>query len=306
VVEPLVFDAAGRGGAARIARVGAHRLRRLSAGGPAGRAARGEAELGRLVPAFVDVIGLSTHELLELRSEVPGGAGQRHTVLGPLGARERRLNLPELELERLRVCRLLRIRLVEEPLLAAVGLHELHPLGRSARELEVAKRLLVDRKDRAGRAHLRRHVADRGAVRQRQPRKPPAEEPNELADDTPLTQHLGHGEHQIGGGRALRELARELEAHRLDPADAPTQHPQPVDHRGVRVGADERVGEGSAVAGLHYAGEVLEVHLVADAGVGRDDLEVVEPCRARFWTSPPLQRLGGPAPPIAEVLLDNR
>ena len=78
----------------------------------------------------------------------------------------------------------------------------------------------------------------------------------------------------------LRHEHRErLAEHRrlgLDPADAPAEHAEPVDHRRVRVGADERVGERGAVAVLDDAGEVLEVHLVADAGAGRHDLEVVE------------------------------
>jgi len=37
----------------------------------------------------------------------------------------------------------------------------------------------------------------------------------------------------------------------LDAADAPAQDAQAVDHGGVRIGADERVGEGHAVARLH-------------------------------------------------------
>ena len=52
--------------------------------------------------------------------------------------------------------------------------------------------------------------------------------------------------------------------------------PEAVDHRGVGVGADERVGEGLPVARLDHAREVLEVDLVADAGVRRHDAEVVE------------------------------
>ncbi len=73
----------------------------------------------------------------------------------------------EVELERVAVHGLLGVGLVEEPLLAAVGLHELHPLGRAAGELEVAQGLGVDREDRAGGAHLGRHVPDRGPVGQR-------------------------------------------------------------------------------------------------------------------------------------------
>jgi hypothetical protein len=65
---------------------------------------------------------------------------------------------------------------------------------------------------------------------------------------------------------------------RLDPADAPAEHTQTVDHRRVRVGADERVG----IDGLRLLvaedrrREVLEVHLVDDAGAGRHRAEVLE------------------------------
>ena len=110
-----------------------------------------------------------------------------------------------------------------------------------------------------------------------------AEVLDELPDDAGLAQHLGHGQHEVGRGRAFGQRAREPEAddlrhehrqrlaeHRrlgLDPADAPAEHAEPVDHRRVRVGADERVRERHAVARLDDAREELEVHLVADARV---------------------------------------
>ena len=110
---------------------------------------------------------------------------------------------------------------------------------------------------------------------------------------TPVcAEDLRHGEHEVGRGRRLGQLAVEPEAddlrdehrdrlaeHRrlgLDPADAPAEHAEPVDHRRVRVGADERVGVRLPVARLDDAREELEVHLVADAGVRRDDLERLE------------------------------
>ena len=115
---------------------------------------------------------------------------------------------------------------------------------------------------------------------------------DELPDDADLAQDLGHGEDEVGRRRALRQLAGEPEAddlrdehrerlaeHRrlgLDAAGAPAEHAEPVHHRRVRVRPDERVGEGDAVARLDHAREVLEVHLVADAGVRRHHLEVVE------------------------------
>ena len=106
----------------------------------------------------------------------------------------------------------------------------------------------------------------------------------------------GDREDEVGRGRAGRQLAGELEAddlgdqhrHRLaehdglglDAADAPAEHAEAVDHRGVRVGADQRVGVRDGVAarrvGAHDLREVLEVDLVADAGAGRHDLHVRE------------------------------
>ncbi len=142
-----------------------------------------------------------------------------------------------------------------------------------------------------------RHVGDRRAIRERERRHAGAEELDELADDLLLAEHLRHGQHEVRRGHALAQAARELEAdhlrdehrerlpeHRglgLDPADAPADDAEAVDHRRVRVGADQRVGEGGVVLAAHdAAGQVLEVDLVADAGVGRDDAEVHEGLRA--------------------------
>ena len=127
---------------------------------------------------------------------------------------------------------------------------------------------------------------------------------------TPVApQDLRHRQHEIGRGRALRQPAGEPEADdlrhehrqrlaehrrlRLDAADAPAEHAEPVHHRRVRVGADERVRERGSVARLDDAREVLEVHLVADARVRRDDAEVVEralpPAEERVALAVPLE-----------------
>ena len=218
---------------------------------------------------------------------------------GRFGPGQRRHDLAEVELERLGVGRLLGVLVVPQALLARVGLDELDALLGAPGELEVAQRLGVDREDRAGRAELRRHVADRRAVGQRQVRDAGAVELDELGDHAVLAQHLRDGEHEVGRGGALGQVAVQLEAddardqhrHRLaehrglglDAADAPAEHAEAVDHRRVRVGADERVGIGlhrTVVRGLvareDDAREVLEVDLVDDAGVRRDDLEVLE------------------------------
>jgi hypothetical protein len=85
-----------------------------------------------------------------------------------------------------------------------------------------------------------------------------AEELDELADHAALAQHLRDGEDEVGRGHAFLQLAVQAEADhlgehhrvrlaehsrlRLDAADAPAEHRQAVHHRGVRVGADQRVG----------------------------------------------------------------
>jgi hypothetical protein len=78
----------------------------------------------------------------------------------------------------------------------------------------------------------------------------------------------------------LRDQHRDgLAEHRglgLDAADAPAENPEAVLHRGVRVGADAGVGVGDAIAVHHDPGQVLDVHLVHDAGAGRDHLEPAE------------------------------
>ena len=109
-------------------------------------------------------------------------------------------------------------------------------------------------------------------------------------------QHLRDGQHQVGGGDALAQRAVELHADDggrqhverlvehdrlgLDAADAPAQDAQTVDHGRVRVGADQRVGEGQRLAAPLLAhddaGQVLQVDLVDDPRRWRHDPEVVE------------------------------
>ena len=221
---------------------------------------------------------------------------ERNPVLRALRPGDRRLDGAEVEIDLVRERRILGILVVEHALLARVGVHKLDRLGRPAGELQVAERLLVDREDRAGRAELRRHVADRRAVRQAQRVESGAEELDELGDDATLAEHLGDGQDEVGCRRAFGQLSLEAESqylrqehrdrlaeHRglgLDAADAPAQDAKPVHHRRVRVGPDQRVG-----VGLHHAvlltaeddlGDVFQVHLVADAGCGRHHAEVVE------------------------------
>jgi hypothetical protein len=181
---------------------------------------------------------------------------------------------------------------VPHALFLGVRLDQRHELVGAAGEAQVAQRLVVHREDRDRRAVLGRHVADRGAVLDRDVGHARSVELDKAAHHPVGAQHVGDGEDQIGGGCALRELPRKPETddfgdeHRdglaekgrlgLDAADTPADHAEAVDHRRVRVGAHQRVGEGVAVASGDDRGEVLEVDLVADPGGGRHDAEAVE------------------------------
>ena len=243
------------------------------------------------------IVGRLLEHRLELGRELLLELLERDLVLRAARPGERRLDGREVELERVAEERLRHVGRVEEPLLLGVRLDEIDLILRASGEAEVRERLDVDREEADRRAVLGRHVGDRRAIGQRERGHAGAVELDELADDLLLPEHLGDGEHEVGRGRALGELALELEAddlgdehrerlaeHRrlgLDAADAPADDAEPVDHRGVRVGADERVGVGHRALAAHDdAAEELEVHLVADADVGRDDAEVGERLRA--------------------------
>ena len=168
---------------------------------------------------------------------------------------------------------------------------------------EIADRLGVDREEAAGGAVFGSHVADRRAVGERHVGKAGPEELDELAHHALLAQHLGDGQHEVGRGDAFLELAGQPEADhlgqqhrhrlaehgglRLDTADAPAEHAEPVDHGGVRIRADAGVGESDDVAVAagerpHRLRQIFEVDLMADAGARRHDAEVAERLLAPF------------------------
>ena len=92
---------------------------------------------------------------------------------------------------------------------------------------------------------------------------------------TPSLQLAGHVHADHVGRRGSNRLAQHA-GFGFDAAHAPAQHADAVDHRGVRVGADGRVGIVDAVLFPHAARQVLEVDLVADAVAGRDDADAGE------------------------------
>ena len=236
------------------------------------------------------------------RADIEGGVGgrKRYAILRPLRAGERGDDLGEVEGERVGEERVGRVVGAEEALSLRIGLDQCDAVLVAAGRFQIGQRILVDREEAAGRAVLRRHVGDGRLVLERQVGKAGAVELDELVDHALPAQHLGDGQHEVGGGDAFLQPAGQAEAndlgnehgdrlaeHRglgLDAADAPAENGEAVDHGGVAVGADERIGIGDGAAAVlgrpHRLRQVFEVDLVADAGSRRDDAEILEGGRA--------------------------
>ncbi len=202
----------------------------------------------------------------------------------------------KVERQRVGKHRIGRAVLAEHALRPVIGLDQGDAPGLAAGRPEIGERVLVDREEAAGGAVFRRHVGDGRLILQRQIGQTVAIELDEFADHALLAQHLGDGEHQVGGGDALAQAAAHAEADDLgdehgdrlaehgrlglDAADAPAENGQPVDHGGVAVGADQRIGIGDKravlLAGPHGLGEIFEIDLVADAGARRHHAEILE------------------------------
>jgi hypothetical protein len=123
-----------------------------------------------------------------------------------------------------------------------------------------------------------------------------AVELDERTDNAPLAQQVRDAQHEVGRGTSLGQTTVEAHDHdlrhaqhdplpehrseRLDPADAPGEHTEPVHHGGVRVGADQCVGRQQITVESDDLCEMLDVDLVHDACAGGDDGDALEgaPC----------------------------
>ena len=190
-----------------------------------------------------------------------------------------------------------------EPVFLRIGLDQCDRVVVASRGAQVAQGFAIDGKEPAGRAVFRCHIGDGRAVRQRQAVEPRAVKLHEFANDALGAQHFDNLQDQIGACRALDHGTGQLkpdhfrDQHRdrlaqhsglgLDPADAPAENGRAIDHGCVAVGAHERVRISHHLAGLvgvgpHGLGQILQIHLVADAGTGGHDAEIIEGRLAPF------------------------
>ena len=254
--------------------------------------------------APAQVLGFSGETVLGNRLSVQTREGaldafQVDAVLRALRPRERGHHRRQVEFQRLAVINVALLRHAVQALCPEVGGEGIDLFVSAAGAAEILDRPVVDREEAHRRAILGRHVGERCAIGDRQRRGSLAEELDELAHHLGLAQHLGDREHQIGrvAGRvqpALQVQADDVRGQEvdrlpehaclcLDAADAPANHANAVDHRGVAVGADQRVRVVHPVSGhVHAAREVFEVHLMHDADTGRHDLECFEGLHAPF------------------------
>src|SRR5262249_54018490 len=88
-----------------------------------------------------------------------------------------------------------------------------------------------------------------------------------------------HADHQRD---QHRDRLAEHGSFGFDATHAPAKYAQAIDHGGVRVGANQRVGISGALAVCfvhkHDSCKELEVYLVDDAGIRRNDGEIAEGC----------------------------
>ena len=227
---------------------------------------------------------------------------QWHMVLRPLGARDRGHNIAQIQMQGRGIDRRI-IRIPPEAVLTCIGLDQRDTVFVASCLAQIAQGFAVNREEATGRTVFGCHICDGRAIGERHVVQTFAIEFDEFANHAMGAQHLHALQHQIRGGNTFDHGASDLEAdnfgdqhrhglpqHRglgLDPADAPAQHGQTVDHRGVAVSADQRVGVGDRIAVLvricpDGLRQIFKVYLMADACARRHDTEIVERLLAPF------------------------
>ena len=166
----------------------------------------------------------------------------------------------------------------------------------TARQAQIFQRGVIHREEAAGRAIFGRHITNGRTIRERQMRETRTEEFHELTDHALLAEHLCHRQHQIGGGHTFLHRTRQLEADdigdehgnrlaehggfRFNAAHTPAQHAKAIDHGGVAIRAIAGIGEGKNIAGIRRGPDdlrqIFQIDLVADAGAGRHNTEIIE------------------------------
>ncbi len=230
-------------------------------------------------------------------SEVPAPRSDKgHAVLGARGTCDGGRGVRQVDPDDACVARHRGVGGTEQSREPRVALDE-RDVGRAATgRAQVLERRAIDREEAACRAVLGRHVGKGGALGNRHVRDAGAEEFDRAVDDPLLPQPLGDQERNVGGVDAWRGIAFELDSDHfgnrehvgepkqrrlgIDAAHTPPEHAECVDHRRMRVAADDEIRERPGVAvhrrRAHDARGALEVDLVDDAGSRRMHRDAAE------------------------------
>lgn len=260
----------------------------------------GESVLFALVSELLRLLGASLIEAKALEANLVGHAGvevllhvsEGDAIVGALGARERGFDGAEVKVHD--VTREIGVGLArgEHALSTEVLLDGLNGILVAAGEVEVLNGVLINREVSHSGTVFRSHVGNGGTISQRDVLDTRAEELDELADDTALSEHIDAGQDKIGGSGTLRKVTGELETDdfrkdhgdgltqhhgfSLNTANTPTGNTETVNHGGVRISANNGVRVEQVVALHNNAGEVLKVNLMDDTRAWGHDAEVVE------------------------------
>ena len=208
-----------------------------------------------------------------------GGARrvQRHPILRAAWACDTGFHGRQVDLDDFTEIGVRRLFVAPHALGLAVGFHQRHLCLIAPGLAQIAQGLGIHREKAHGRTILRAHIGNRCTIRQGQFAKSGAKVFNELANQLVPAKDLRDGQHHIGRGHTRPQLADDPHArhlrdqHRygltqgtcatLQPADAPAEHPQGVDHWRVAIHAEHRVGVGKRqaidLARPHHACQVL-------------------------------------------------
>ena len=261
-------------------------------------------ELGAFYFHALHGLGFFLEDVHESAGKFFADLRQCNAILRPARTGQTGFDAREIQMQRIGEGGLWRFPAVEEPLCLRIFLDQCDARSRPPGRFQEAQRFIVDRKEAAGGAIFRRHVADGGAVFERHVGQALAIIFDKLPDHAFLAQHLRDCEHEIGRGDARAQLPRKAHADDfgnqhgdrlpehggfgLDATYPPAQHREAVDHRGVGVGSDQRVGIGIFNGRLAFLDlvrpnglrEIFQVHLMANAGPRRHDAKAVESLRA--------------------------
>ncbi len=208
---------------------------------------------------------------------------------GRFWPRHTRNNGGKIEFQFLRISDVTFLRNTPKSLCLVIIFVSLDCFIAAAGRLQIIHAFSVNREEAHCRAVFGRHVRDGRAIHDRQRCCTRPEEFYKLADDFRLAKHLRDRECEVGGGHTFAQGAGHVNAHDIrcqeinwlaqharlgfDTTDTPAHNAQAVDHRRVRIRADERVGIINAIRFQHTFGEVFEIHLMHDADAGRNDFE---------------------------------